>query len=94
MNATNKQPTTEVGGLRPASLADSELDHLERIVQYVTRSDKTSDVCQLDHEYWEKRVRALGDTHDLVATQRRRVVRLLELLEREALVRTRGRTVS
>jgi hypothetical protein len=94
MSATEKQPTTRGGGLRPASLADSELDHLERMVQHVMRGEAGSTYGKLDHEYWEKRIRALVETHELVATQRQRVIRLLDLLEREALFRARSPTAA
>jgi hypothetical protein len=94
MSGTEKQPTTRAGGLRSASLADGELDHLERMVQHMTRGEANDAFSKLDHEYWEKRIRALVDTHELVATQRQRVIRLLDLLEREALFRARGRSAA
>jgi hypothetical protein len=80
--------------LQPAGLVDSKLDHLERMIRHMTRADADGLVCRLDHEYWEKRIRTLVETHDLVAIQRHRVIRLLDLLERQALFRVRDRTAA
>jgi hypothetical protein len=94
MNAVTKQVVNEVGGLRSANLADLELDHLERMVQYVTSHAGVKNNTQLDCEYWERRLRSLTQTHDLIVTQRRRVLALLDRLEREALFKARGRTAA
>ena len=94
MSGTNKQPTAGRGGRRPASLVDSQLQHLENMVQYVSREDAGGDTARLDHEYWEKRIRALEETHDLVTSQRRRVSRLLDLLERDARITVKRRTAA
>lgn len=94
MNGTNDQPTAGCGGRRPASMVDSQLEHLESMIQYLTRGDADSAVSRLDHEYWEKRIRALEETHDLVASQRRRVIMLLELLQREARIAVRRCTAA
>jgi hypothetical protein len=91
MKAVKKQVSNEPERLRSANLADIELDHLERMVQYVTSSDGIKNKTQLDREYWERRLRSLLQTHDLVVTQRRRVLTLLDRLEREALFAQRGR---
>jgi hypothetical protein len=80
---------TGVGTLRSASLADVELEHLERMVQYVVRRTETDDVSKLDYEYWAKRLRKLAQTYDLVTTQRQRIIALLDLLEREILYQAR-----
>ncbi|MDE1182435.1 hypothetical protein [Paraburkholderia sp.] len=81
---TNKQTTTKAGGLLPSSLVDRQLDHLENMLQYVLRANMEGDLSRLDRTYWEKRVRELAGTHDLVASQRNRVTRLLGNLERAA----------
>jgi hypothetical protein len=94
MKAVDKPVVNESGGLRSAILADLELDHLERMVQYVTSHDGMKNTTQLDTEYWERRLRALAQTHDLVVAQRHRVVALLDRLERETLFRGRGRTAA
>jgi hypothetical protein len=94
MTVTNDQPTVKTGELLPARLADSQLDHFERMVQLVTRADASSASDQFDHEYWEKRIRALVKTHDLVTTQRRRVIVMLDLLERDALIRMHDGTTA
>ncbi|TDN63593.1 hypothetical protein [Paraburkholderia sp. BL10I2N1] len=94
MSVTNKQPATKVAGLLPARLADDQLDHFECMVQYVIREDTDDALYGFDHKYWEKRIRALVETHDLVTTQRYRVMMLLDLLERNALIRTHSRTAA
>jgi hypothetical protein len=94
MNTANQESTDRPERLRPAGTADSKLDHLERMVNHVTRADAQGMASQLDHEYWEKRIRALMGTHDLIATQRHRVIKLLDRLEREALFRLRTRTAA
>ncbi|MHB9837556.1 hypothetical protein Q8F57_022230 [Paraburkholderia terrae] len=89
MPVTRMETPTGVGTLRSASLADVELEHLERMVQYVVRRTEPDDVSKLDYEYWAKRLRKLAQTYDLVATQRQRVIALLDLLERETLYQAR-----
>ncbi|WP_322060437.1 hypothetical protein [Paraburkholderia sp. J63] len=66
----------------PASLADTELDHVERMVQYVTRAQGASSPRGIDDDYWKKRLRTLEQTYDLVTAQRHRVAKLFEMLER------------
>ncbi|MFP3600013.1 hypothetical protein, partial [Chryseobacterium sp. SIMBA_029] len=39
MNGTNNQPGAGRGGRRPASMVDSQLEHLEGMIQYLTRGD-------------------------------------------------------
>jgi hypothetical protein len=82
MSAITKPDAPRTGSLLPALLADAELDHVERMVQYMNRAQAGRTPRGIDGEYWKKRLRVLEATHDLVATQRRRVARLLELLER------------
>ncbi|WP_206996316.1 hypothetical protein [Trinickia mobilis] len=94
MTVTNEQPTVKTGELLPAQLADSQLDHFERMVQLVTRADASSASNRFDLEYWEKRIRALVKTHELVTTQRHRVIVMLDLLERHALIRMRDGAAS
>lgn len=84
MSGTIKQPTAQSGGRRPASLVDSQLEHLENMVEYVTRGGAAGALFAFDHDYWEKRVRVLEETHELIASQRNRTARLLERLAREA----------
>jgi type IV secretory pathway VirB4 component len=90
MSGTNKQPTAR----RPASLVDSQLQHLENVMQYVTRGDASSGLHSLDHEYWENRIRALEDTYELIAAQRQRVAKLLERLSRDARIAIKPRTAA
>jgi hypothetical protein len=89
MATTSTATSADVATLRSASLADVELGHLERMVQYVVRRTQTDDASRLDFDYWAKRLRALAQTYDLVATQRQRVIVLLDLLERETLYQAR-----
>jgi ferritin len=82
MGSTRKPQELNTGSLLPASLADAELDHVERMVQYMCRAQGTAATRGIDGEYWKKRLRAVEQTYDLVTTQRQRVARLFELLER------------
>ncbi|WP_206001851.1 hypothetical protein [Paraburkholderia aromaticivorans] len=84
MSGTNMQPTAQRGARRPASLVDSQLQHLENVVEYLTRGDASGGLYPLDHEYWEKRIRALEETYELIASQRHRLTRLSERLASEA----------
>ncbi|MEM5436549.1 hypothetical protein [Paraburkholderia diazotrophica] len=89
MTTMKAESATDVAARQSASQADAELDHLERMVQYIVRRTEADDTSRLDYEYWGKRLRALTQTHDLVATQRQRIIGLLDLLEREMLYRSR-----
>ena len=82
MSTKNNHPTVRAGALRPARLADEQLDHFENMVQYIMRADADNALHGFDRQYWEKRIRALADTHELVATQRHRVITLLDQLAR------------
>jgi hypothetical protein len=90
MSTTRNKPGTRHEGLRPASFADRQLDHLEHMLRHTARDDTSSTVSRLDYAYWEQRVRELAETHDLVATQRHRVIRLLDLLSQQALFNARN----
>ncbi|SOE98156.1 hypothetical protein SAMN05446635_6121 [Burkholderia sp. OK233] len=94
MSGTNSQPIAQRGGRRPASLVDSQLEHLENMVQYVTRGDAVGVLVPLDREYWEKRIRALEETHELIASQRKRVIKLLDRLESAAQMKLGRRTAA
>ncbi|CAG9253351.1 hypothetical protein [Paraburkholderia unamae] len=85
MITLDKEAPPKTTGLLPAALADTQLDHVERMVQYFTRNEGAA-VSGFDYAYWRKRLRAVAETYDLVATQRRRIVGLLDHLEREALL--------
>lgn len=78
------QPTVQRGARRPASLVDSQLQHFENVVEHLTRGDASGGLYPLDHEYWEKRIRVLEETYELIASQRHRLTRLLERLASEA----------
>ncbi|MFM0350617.1 hypothetical protein [Paraburkholderia sp. RL17-347-BIC-D] len=84
MSGTNMQPTVQRGARRPTSLVDSQLQHFENVVEYLTRGDASGGLYPLDHEYWEKRIRALEETYELIASQRHRLTRLLDRLASEA----------
>ena len=94
MGTTNHHPTIRAAALRPARLADEQLRHFENMVQYITRADTNDPLHGFDHQYWEKRIRALADTHELVATQRHRVSALLDQLARSALTKAPKRTAA
>jgi exonuclease VII small subunit len=94
MSGTNKQPIAQRGGRRPANLVDSQLEHLESMVQHLTRGDAVSVLVPLDHEYWEKRIRVLEETHELIASQRQRVIKLLDQLGSEAQMKPTRRTAA
>ncbi|WP_322045561.1 hypothetical protein [Paraburkholderia sp. J67] len=81
MSAIPKSSLPRSGSLLPAILADAELDHVERMVQYTSRAQAAHMPRGIDGEYWKKRLRMLEATYDLVASQRSRVTRLFELLE-------------
>ncbi|NML30307.1 hypothetical protein [Paraburkholderia antibiotica] len=83
MSFTSRQSAAPRGGRRPASLADSQLQHLENMVDYVTRTGATRPD-RFDHGYWEQRIRVLEDTHELIASQRSRIARLRGRLGGEA----------
>ncbi|NKJ51047.1 hypothetical protein CIC12_30860 [Burkholderia sp. SG-MS1] len=94
MRGTIRQPTAQSGGRRPANLVDSQLEHLENMVEYVTREGAAHLQHGFDREYWEKRVRALEETHELIASQRQRTARLLERLASEARTGLKRRTAA
>ena len=47
-----------------------------------------------DQAYWEKRVRVLEETHELIASQRNRISRLLGRLASEAQIGLKRRTAA
>lgn len=79
MSLRNRQPAAQRGGRRPASFADSQLQHLETVLSYVT-SQAAAQADELDHVYWEQRIRALEDTHQLIDSQRARIAKLRDML--------------
>lgn len=84
MSRTNTQPAAQHGGRSPASLVDKQLDHLENMVEYVSREGAIAVSHAFDSEYWEKRIRGLEQTYELIGSQRQRIARLLERLARDA----------
>jgi hypothetical protein len=85
MGSRNRQPAAQRGGRRPAGFADSQLQHLETVLSYVT-SQAAAQPDELDHVYWEQRIRALEDSHELIASQRTRVAKLRDMLGVQARV--------
>lgn len=85
MSTLAKHVSPKTTGLLPAALADTQLDHVERMVQYYTHHGDAA-VSGFDYAYWRKRLRVVAETYDLVATQRRRIVGLLDRIERDALL--------
>jgi hypothetical protein len=82
MNGTSRQSAAQRGERRPAGLADGELLHLENMVAHVTRTSAAQP--GFDHDYWERRIRAVEDGHELVASQHGRIARLRERLTESA----------
>ncbi|OXC72763.1 hypothetical protein [Caballeronia sordidicola] len=78
MSALKKAPSPNPGNLLPASLADRQLDHIERMVRSIVRANSARPVHGMDQEYWESRLHALVNESDLVAVQQHRVQRLLQ----------------
>lgn len=78
MSALKRAPSPNPGNLMPASLADHQLDHIERMVRSVARAYPAGPVHGMDRGYWESRLRALMNESDLVAVQQHRVQRLLQ----------------
>jgi hypothetical protein len=68
--------------LKPARAADAQLDHLEHMITAFAKSNDRAPLGCLDQSYWRRRLGTLADESDLVATQRARVLRLLDLLDR------------
>lgn len=68
--------------LKPARVADAQLDHVEHMIRSLALSGDAKAFACLDRAYWKRRLAALGDESDLVSTQRARVLRLLDLLDR------------
>lgn len=94
MSSTTKQATAERRGRRPASLVDGQLQHLESMVEHLTRGGALEGVHPLDHDYWEKRIRVLEETHELIASQRQRVTKLIERLASEVQIGLSGRNAA
>ncbi|MGX6999115.1 hypothetical protein [Caballeronia sp. KNU42] len=84
MSALKKAPSPIPGNLMPASLADRQLDHIERMVRTVVRASTVGPVHGMDQKYWESRIRALVSENHLVAVQQHRVQRLLQDLAKRA----------
>jgi hypothetical protein len=80
VSGTNRQSTAQRGGRHPASLVDSQLDHFENMVGYVSRRQPAEGSLAFDHEYWERRIRALDESYELITSQRQRMAKLLARL--------------
>ncbi len=79
---TATKTAAQASGLLPARLADAQLDHVERMLQFLSSAAAGSATHGIDPEYCRKRLQTLEQTHDLVVSQRLRIARLLQLLER------------
>jgi hypothetical protein len=84
MSALKKAPSPNPGNLMPASVADRQLDHIERMVRSVVRASTAGPVHGMDQDYWESRIRVLVNENNLVAVQQHRVQRLLQDLAKRA----------
>jgi hypothetical protein len=84
MSGTNKQASAQRVGRHPSNRADSQLEHLENMVEYVMRAGARGVLDAFDHEYWEKRIHALEQSHELIASQRKRAAKLRDRLTTHA----------
>jgi hypothetical protein len=94
MNGTIDPPPAPRRGRRPASLADSQLDHLENMVGYLVRDGAAAVQHEFDHEYWEKRIRALEATYELIESQQKRIAKLRDRLASAALSALKRRSAA
>ncbi|SPB13648.1 hypothetical protein NOV72_00912 [Caballeronia novacaledonica] len=74
---------TARAALKPARVADAQLDHIERMIRSAAVAGNQKALACLDRAYWKRRLAALGDENDLVSTQRARVLRLFDLLAQD-----------
>jgi hypothetical protein len=82
MNGTNTRPAGQ-RGRHPSSTVDSQLAHLENVVGYMAQWDAAPGAQQVfDHGYWEKRIRQLESSYELLGSQRLRAAKLIERLGR------------
>jgi hypothetical protein len=65
---------------RPSRLADTELDHLERVVRLVARADTYTPIHGLDMAYWRRRVALIESSFELLPVQMSRMKALLASL--------------
>jgi hypothetical protein len=75
-------------------MVDSQLDHFENMVGYVSRGEAAEGGHAFDHEYWATRIRALEESYELIASQRQRMAKLLDRLASEAGVALQRRTAA
>jgi hypothetical protein len=94
MSALKRAPSPNRGNLMPASLADRQLDHIERMVRSVVRASAAEPVHGMDQEYWESRILALVSENSLVAVQQHRVQRLLQDLAKRVRPSALNRTAA
>ncbi|MGF6810336.1 hypothetical protein OKW30_005528 [Paraburkholderia sp. Clong3] len=83
MSLINRQAAAQCGGRLPARFADGHLQHLESVLAFVARKGAAQSG-ELDHVYWERRIRALEDTHHLIQNQRARIAKLRDMLRLQA----------
>jgi hypothetical protein len=79
--ATQAATPAARASLKPARVADSQLDHLEHMIVSFAKSSESAPLGCLDKSYWKRRLSALSVESDLVSVQRARILRLLDLLE-------------
>ena len=94
MSALNNAPSSSPGNLLPASLADRQLDHIERMVRSVVRANPDGPVHGMDHGYWEGRIHTLVNENNLLTVQQHRVQRLLQDLAKRTRPSTLQRTAA
>lgn len=75
-----KKKSETTGGLLPSSLADIELQHIERALAQL-RSMNQHAAGSLNVEYWRGRLAAVVALHALVPAQKRRIETLRDALD-------------
>jgi hypothetical protein len=93
MSLTSRQAAAQRGGRLPARFADSQLQHLGSVVRYATRKGATQSN-ELDHVYWQRRIRALEDTHQLIESQRTRIAKPRDMSRLQARASVARRTAA
>ena len=61
---------------RPSRLADTELDHLEKVVRLMAWPDTYTPIHGLDIAYWRRRVALIESLFELLPIQRSRITAL------------------
>lgn len=94
MSTPTRLRPPDPGTLKPSSLADTQIDHIERMVRAVLRGSVADIVSGMDPQYWKSRVHALVKETNLVAVQQQRVKRLLDEIDYKTRSKPQKRTAA